>query len=162
MQDLKTSQLQGDSLPTIAANKNGDYKIREVEKHLIHVVMCMPGYDQKTGAKLHKPFVQMFYPNEFENMNKKDLFKGYEVEIIHDPRTAEEIVADLKNDVVEKPLSRMNTKELNEEYARVYGVPVPETLKKNDEIRAAIEERIAFLEEEAKKNNPGKANEEAK
>lgn len=59
------------------------YSAPKGEEGQFHVKLQRPGFDQKTGKKLHKPFIQKFAKREWKNflLHKQ----GLEHEILHDP-----------------------------------------------------------------------------
>lgn len=59
------------------------YSVPKGEEGQFHVKLQRPGFDQKTGKRLHKPFIQKFAKREWKNflLHKQ----GLEHEILHDP-----------------------------------------------------------------------------
>lgn len=160
MADLHEKQRMGEAQPKKEANKDPLYKINENEQHLIHISLRVPGVDERTEQPMHKPFIQKFYPEVFNQMDKNQAFKGYIARIIHDPRDAASIAQDLANDNLETPLSRMNTAQLQARYREVFNTEeVPEDLNTNEKLREEIQTRINFINEEAEADK--KAKEEA-
>lgn len=104
----------------IPANKDSSYEIKEVEKHLIHVLLETRAYDTKSGRKLSKPMVRSFYYNDFMAMTqtvevkgggkkKRNAFARFDVvRVVHDPT-----FAGVENEVskVEKSLDTDNSNE---------------------------------------------------
>lgn len=150
MQELHEKQKYGETQPKVNANKDSKYQINENEQHLVHVLLRVPGMDERTEMPMHKPFVQSFYPDVFNNMDKNQAFKTYIARIIHDPRTTASIAEDLANDNKDLPVSRMNKEQLEKRYCEVYNVEaVPVELDTNEKIREEILTRIQFLADEA-------------
>lgn len=80
----------------VSANKSNDLKIDKHESHLVHVQLEVKTFNPTTGAKESEPFVQKFTPQEFKTANDNGHFRGYSVDILHDP--SGEAKADLTAD----------------------------------------------------------------
>jgi hypothetical protein len=124
-------------------------------------------YDRLTGARLSAPRVQIFYPKEFQQMEKDNAFAGMKVTVLHDggetvpedqldlnltPQSGN--ISEVKSEPT-KPLEDMSHEEIVKEYRRYYNEdPTPDM--SDEEIKALIEERIDFIEsekQEAQANN---------
>lgn len=148
LRNKQLKQLHG-NFEKIPANKNSKYQINDFESHLVHVVLEMKQFNQTTGEKESKPFVQKFHSAEFERMISQGGFTGYSVEIIHDPKS--QSGAPSKSNEgdggSEKSLNKMNVAELRAKWLKLYGEEAAPELKKDDLI-VGIEERIEFLNSE--------------
>jgi len=61
------------------------YPVKPEEKGMYHVRLDKKAFDQKTGKKLSKDFVQIFEKNEWKSMEAELLRQGYDIEILHTP-----------------------------------------------------------------------------
>lgn len=66
-------------------NTTPSYPVKPEEKGMYHVRLDKKAFDQKTGKKLSKDFVQIFEKNEWKSMEAELLRQGYDIEILHTP-----------------------------------------------------------------------------
>lgn len=83
-------QVNNEATPKVAANgaESGGYKVEKSEEHLVHVELEIPNYDNATGAKLSKGFVQKYGVREFEAAKANGGFTGYATRVLHSPAQA--------------------------------------------------------------------------
>lgn len=62
-----------------------DYPVNAKELHLFHVELEKREFDQKTGKKLSKPFVQKFTKSEWAIAEKRLQSQGYTTIVLFDP-----------------------------------------------------------------------------
>lgn len=88
--ELHRKQTSGEDVEMIAANgaDAGGYKVEKAEAHMIHVELEIPNYDNATGAKLSKGFVQKYGVREFEQAKENGGFTGYATKVLHSPKEA--------------------------------------------------------------------------
>jgi hypothetical protein len=158
LKDVQRANAVDEPLEMIPANIVSDHEIKAIEKHLVHVKLENPSFNNVTGERQSKPFIQMFYPNEFDKMVNDNSFAGLTVEKIHDPRRETNIgsVNDAQTGFntnagtqTETPLSKMNKEQLQAKFAELYGEQAPEGTKA--ELLELIEEKIKFLADEKNK-----------
>lgn len=89
----------------VSANKSKEHKIAEHENHLVHAFLEVKTYNPTTGAKESEGFVQKFTPQEFATANANGHFRGYSVDILHDP--SGEAKADLTADTEKEKAKAM-------------------------------------------------------
>jgi hypothetical protein len=143
---IQRANAIGEKPEMISGNVEKDTEIKSYEAHLVHVRLEKREFDRSTGKKTSNPFIQSFYPNEFDKMVKDNLFFGLQVDVVHDPRKDE---GKTQND--ESPsLDKLKVDELKTKYFELFGEEPDKELKKADLI-AEISERLQFLEDE--KNN---------
>lgn len=167
MEDLKIAQNEG-TVKAVNTNKpTNDYKIPENERHLLHAQLETPSFSPVTGERTSKPFVQSFYPEEFDKMEAEKHFAGMQVEILHDPRSDKKATADKVEAMatsgfvdmsLEKPLDQMNKAELQKKYASMYQEE-PDASMTVAQLRDAITEKIEFIRGEEAALHVNEANE---
>lgn len=166
MQNLQLDQQQGNA-STTKSNKDKEFEIPATETHLVHARLENVSFNPVTGEKTSKPFVQSFYPREFDQMEANKNFAGMKVEILHDPRSDKEAKADkiatmatsgVADMTLEKPLDQMNRAELQKKYASMYQQE-PEAGLNDKALREAITEKIEFIRGEEAAANVNNANE---
>ncbi len=86
IKDLKYDQMN-DNQEFTEANKNPNFVIPSCEEHLIHANIELKTYSPTTGDKTSVAKLQSFYPEEFNKMESQGAFIGYDVEIVHQPKT---------------------------------------------------------------------------
>lgn len=141
LEELRLNSLQGIDSKTVKANKNPKHDVKEHEQHLVHVMLCIPGHDPITGKKLHKPYMQKYYPEVYQSMLRDNGFRGYETEVVHMPSNAPGNEAK-KKETAEKPIERMNKTELKNKFVEIFGVE-PEGNPAPEELRTFITEELA-------------------
>lgn len=86
---IEQQQADGGQIKTKkGSGKRGDgsaYDFPEHESHLVHAEIELENFDAATGAKVSKPMIQTFYPQEFERMEKEGSFAFRKVTILHAP-----------------------------------------------------------------------------
>lgn len=63
-----------------------DYKVPHGEEHLYHVIVEVKHFNDRTGVRESKPYVQKFGQKAFDTSVRSNLTKqGYTLTVIHDP-----------------------------------------------------------------------------
>lgn len=80
--DAPGGSFTGDAL---AAEMAAEHVIRDEDKSRVHVLQELPNYDKRTGARLSRPFIQMYGVKEWGVISPALRAQGYIVEILHHP-----------------------------------------------------------------------------
>lgn len=124
LRDLQYAQMN-DEAETIKGNKNSDFDIPAVEKHLIHANIELKSFNSATGEKTSVARLQSFYPKDFERMEKEGAFKGYSVEIVHQPSDKVEPAVEDKGNLAQGAFVDENSKKIAEQLANGQSVGGP-------------------------------------
>lgn len=85
LQDVYDLQRQNLKAPSMSANVDGSYELNKHEKHLYHVKITIPNFDQSTGEDKSLTSISMFHPNMFAQCEASGVWDGRIVTILHDP-----------------------------------------------------------------------------
>lgn len=142
LDQLRLSQINGEELPKIKANRADSlkdeffkkfmdekypkgYEVKEIEKGYFHVITESRLFSRNNGQKLSRPAISMFNPQQFKTMVDNGAFRGKTTFILHNPElkdkknptTIDESAQDQSDsksgdDVPQKSISSMNKAEL--------------------------------------------------
>jgi hypothetical protein len=116
----KQSEVGLNQLPTVTANRNANYKVRQDEAdRYVHVRTRNKHYQSATKSFQFEDRIIPIHKNEFDRKVKEDYFSGYdEVEVIHDPRegASAKYAIKTKSDGAKssEPVKQSDNSELNE------------------------------------------------
>lgn len=82
--DHQLSQQLNEPIEMMDGNGEGDYRLPIVERDMVHIEMEAKLFDKETGKKLSRPKVVKFHSAAYDNMLKKEYFRGYSVRVLHD------------------------------------------------------------------------------
>lgn len=159
-----------ESAPTTKGNVDKGYDVPTAEKDLVHVQLEVRSFNAVTGEKTSTPFVQKFYPKEFDAMETAGHFKGYSVDVLHDPRRAADmkagkiaaaVASPVQSATLDKPLDEMSKAELQIKYAELYKEQPPAGDSEQD-LRDAIEDKLIELRGTEISGHLDEANEQSK
>ncbi len=111
MEDLRYAQIHNEveMVPANRAKKLKDerfaklyseHEIGKHEQHIFHVALEMREFDRSTGRIMSQAKVAKFTVSNFESMKKQDAWKGYNIEIVHNPKLKKVVKEEKANPVM--------------------------------------------------------------
>lgn len=82
---IKAAQTRTEKTDEGEVKKRSKLLPVEKERHLFHVELETPAFDQKTGKKLSKSKVQIFNPSEWTNFKNNAQHLGFVYKILWNP-----------------------------------------------------------------------------